>query len=69
MRTGPRPLFWEVVRNAPPRPEGHPKGSLQGIRFNRMAQQMNEAIKIVVEERRRFQLIGIRDSSVPFQDR
>ena len=62
MRVQTRPLqpFWETVRNAPPGPGGSRQGRGCGeVRAVRRSEEMNEAIRVCLEERRRGQLTGI----------
>ena len=56
-----RPLqsFWEAMRNAPPGPrEKRQRGSSEDVRIVRRAEEMNEAIRVLLEEQGRRQLTG-----------
>ena len=68
MRIQTRPMqpFWETIRNAPPGPGGRrPKSTSEEVRAVRRVEEMNEGIRTILEERRRYQLKGIRGFSDP----
>lgn len=61
VRTRPLQSFWETVRNAPSGPEQRrPVSSREEMCAIRIADEMNEAMREIIEERRHFQLTGIR---------
>lgn len=61
VRAQPLQPFWETVRNAPPGPgERRPYSRREEICAIQIAEEMNKAMREVIEERRHFQLIGIR---------
>ena len=60
VRTHPRQPFLGAIRNAPPRPaEGQPEGSHQRTHINQTAQEWNEALRVAIQERQRFQLTSV----------
>lgn len=61
VRTQPMQPFWETVKNAPPRPrERRPMSSREELRAVRRAEEMNEAMRVILEERRRYPLSSVR---------
>ena len=53
VRTRPMLPFWETARNAPPGPgERRPASHREEVHTVRMAEEMNEALRVILEERR-----------------
>ena len=61
VRTRPIQPFWETVRNVSPRPsERRPMSSQEELSAVRRAEEMNGAIRVILEERRKYQLAHVR---------
>ena len=61
VRMQPRLPFWEWVRNAPPAPgQPGPYSCHKELRSVRLAEETNDIMREIIEDRRRYQLSSVR---------
>lgn len=70
VRTRPMLPFLEMVRNAPlGQRERRPVSNHKEVPAVGIAKEMNEAMRVIIKERRRFQLTGVREFIGPLPNR
>ena len=61
VRTRLRQLFWEIVKNTPPAPRlPRPYNRCKELRAIKLAEETNEIMREIIEDRWWYQLIGIK---------